>query len=316
MKEKKYIESLIKKLQAGDLSDEELNQLKDLITKYPEFEDFIDLHQKLAETQKAVKQPNAEQFSRMRSSVMRTLRNKSMQTESHPILDRLEELKNFFMRPEMAVAALTLIIGFLLGRFTPQLDTSENQNILSQIYTFATENKRLVDVQNSPYYYSNVSFKEMTNEQISLSFDVSTHMDIIRPKNDPLVREVIAQTLLNPANPGSELKAIAYSSSVLDRKIKEALIFSAQNAPILAVRIKAMSGLMQYENDVDVQHAFLGIFADEESIKMRLMALDYLKKSRIDKEKLQTVLEKIDSGKNAAVIIKAQDYLDNNRQDQ
>jgi hypothetical protein len=316
MKEKKYIESLIKKLQTGDLSDEELSQLKDLTTKYPEFDGFVDLHQKLVNTQNAIKQPKEEAFSRMRSSVMKTVRIKSMRTQSHPISDRLEKLKNFLLRPEMAVAALTLIIGFLLGRFTPQPDSSTSQNVLSQIYTLATENKRLVDVQNSPYYYSNVSFEEMTNDKIALSFDVSTHMDIVRPKNDALVREVIAQTLLNPTNPGSELKAIAYSSSILDRKIKEALIFSTQNAPILAVRIKAMAGLMQYEDDIDVQRAFLDIFADEESVKMRLMALDYLKKSRIDKEKLQLVLEKIDSGKNAAVIIKAQKYLDNNGEDQ
>ncbi len=149
----------------------------------------------------------------------------------------------------------------------------------------------------------------MNDNRIALSFDVSRHMEIIRSKDDPLVREVIAQTLLNPANPGNELKAISYSSSVFDIKLKEALIFSAQNAPILAVRIKAMSGLMNYEDDVDVQSAFLDIFQDEESVKMRLMALDYLKKSRIDKAKLQAALEQMDSGKNAAVIIKAQDYL-------
>jgi hypothetical protein len=312
MREKKYIEALIKKLQAGNLSDDELSQLKKRITNYPEFEGFVDLHQQLSEAKKSINQPNEETFKRMRNSVMSTLKNKSMSTQSHPISDRFEQLKNFLLRPEMAVAALTLIVGFLLGRFTPQPHGSSSQNMLKQIYTLATENKRLVDVQNSPYYYSNVSFKEMNNDQIALSFDVSTHMDVIRPKDDPLVREVIAQTLLNPANPGNELKAIAYSSSVLDRKIKEALIFSAQNAPILAVRIKAMSSLLNYEDDADVQSAFLDIFADEESIKMRLMALDYLKKSRIEKKKLQSILEKIDSGKNAAVILKAQDYLENN----
>jgi len=309
MKEHKIIEKLIKKLQAGEITPGEFDSLKSLVEKYPDYKEFLELHRVLSDLRQEFPVAKAERFSQMRSDIMRTIRRQTLQTRSHPVRDMIENIKNFVLRPEMAVAALTLIIGFLLGRITPEFQSRTGSSLKSQIYSLATQNKRLIDVKNSPYKYSNVSFKELDNDQINMSFDVTTHVNAVRTKSDPLVREVIAQALLNPSNTGNELKAISYSSDVLDEKIKEALIFSTQNAPILAVRIKAMSNLMDYKTDPDIQHAFLDILSKDESVKMKLMALEYLEKTKINKDRLRSTVDLIDQNKNAAVVFKARKYL-------
>jgi hypothetical protein len=309
MKEQKLIEQLIKKLQAGEITPTEFDSLKNLVEKYPGYKEFLEIHRMLSDLQEEFTETSPERLSQIRSDVLQKIRKRTLQTRSYPLMDSIQSLKNFILRPEMAVAALTLIIGFLLGRITPEFKSRSSSNLMSQIYSFATQNKRLVDVKNSPYVYSNVSFEEVDSDQIAMSFDVTTHVDAVRAKNDPLVREVIAQALLNPTNTGNELKAISYSESILDEKIKEALIFSAQNAPILAVRIKAMSSLMEYETDPDIQNAFLDILQNEESVKMQLMALEYLKKTQVNKNTLRSVIDQMDRTKNAAVVFKAQKYF-------
>ena len=153
-----------------------------------------------------------------------------------------------------------------------------------------------------------MSFKEVDPENIALSFDVTTHLEMVSQKNDPLVRDVIAQSLINPSNLGTELKAISYSEGIFDRKIKEALIFSMNKTPILAVRLKAMNNLLSYKNDPEVQEAFLKVLMDEESVKMRLMAIDYLAESQLKADSLQLIISESNAPQNPAIMIKVKDY--------
>jgi hypothetical protein len=173
----------------------------------------------------------------------------------------------------------------------------------------ADENTRFVDSRNSPYQYSNINFKELSGQEVAMSFDVTTHLEMVRKKNDPVVREIIAQSLLNPTNPGTELKAIAYSENMMDRKIKDALIFAMLNAPVLAVRQNAMGNLIKYEADNDINQAFLQVITKEKSIKMRLMALDYFDQNNITSENITAVLQDSDLKDSPAVRLKIRNYL-------
>ena len=307
MRTRQKIKKLLEKLQSGEIDQEQIRQLDEYVQQYPEYKEFIKLHELLTKGELSVQEPEPEQFSRMRASVMREIRAES---EKQPgwIGIMITNIRTYAMKPEMAVAALTLIIGIFLGRALPPDQASLASDLMKQINLLASENKKLEDVRKSPYTYSNVSFKEVNGEKIALSFDVTTHLDLVSKKEDPLVHDIIAQSLINPSNVGADLKAISYTKDIDDRKLKEALVYSMLHAPVMAVRLKSMSNLLKYENDPFVEDAFLKVLRDEESVKMRLLAADYLIKNQMPADSLQKALSESDILQNPAVMLKVRNY--------
>jgi hypothetical protein len=309
MGNEKEILQLIEKLQSGELSQIESDQLERYVTDYPEYKDLIQIHQKLSGVEFPVPDPDTSLFSKMRADVLRQIRLKEQKSPGL-FQDLFDKIRDYALRPEMAVAALTLIIGFLLGRALPPDQKTLTSNIIDQISSLATENKKLEDVQKSPIVYSNVRYEDIDENMVSLSFDVTTHLNMTSQKNDPLVRDVMAQTLLSSSNVSSELKAISYTKGIIDPKLKEALIFSMHNTPILAIRMKAMSRLIDYKKDTNVQEAFLQILREEESVKMRLLAIDYLTEDQVSPDMLEKALNESDVPQSPAVMIKMRNYLE------
>jgi hypothetical protein len=308
MKKTRELENLIIKLQSGEIGPEEQQRLEELIKEYPNYQPLLKTHQMLAGMSQLLSEPQAAEFKRMRDTVMSAISRRSRSTRLGKLSDWLDTLRFYFQRPEIAVAALTLLVGFFLGRLLPPESTA-SRGFMKQINLIAAENKQLKDVQNSPYRYSNVSFNEIDSQNIALNFDVSTHMELVRPKSDPLVREVISQALLNPVRSGSELKTIALSETIVDRKIKEALIFSLENAPMLAVRMKSLDVLSKYKNDPEVEAAFIKVLQAEQSVQIRLSALDYLEEVKVDRNVLKKSLAGLDMRTSSAVLLKANKYI-------
>ena len=122
----------------------------------------------------------------------------------------------------------------------------------------------------------------------------------------------MAQTLLGTSNIGSEFKAISYTKEIIDPKLKEALIFSMLNTPMLAIRMKAMSGLMDYKFDEEIKEAFLKVLRGEESVNMRLAAIDYLTNFQVKPSDLQEAIDKSVVSASPAVMIKMKKYLEDN----
>jgi hypothetical protein len=309
MSTEKKIKKLLEELQGGKIDREQMRQLEEYVQQYPQYKQFIKLHKLLTQGELVVPEPESEQFSRMRANVMREIRAEG---EKQPgwMEKMITNFRTYAMKPEMAVAALTLIIGILLGRALPPDQASLASDLMKQINMLASENKKLEDVRKSPYTYSNVSFREVNGEKIALSFDVTTHLDLVSKKEDPLVRDIIAQSLINPSNVGTDLKAISYTEGMDDRKLKEALVYSMLHAPVMAVRLKSMSNLLKYENDPFVQNAFIKVLRDEESVKMRLLAADYLINNQIPADSLQKALSESEIMQNPAVMLKVSNYAE------
>jgi hypothetical protein len=308
MKVRKEIEKLIEHLQAGTLSAADNAKLEQYLKQYPEYRDLAGVHQFLESSRVPFPEPAPEKFTVMRAQVMRQIRRQEDKKLSGS-LRFFEQIYTFTRQPEMAVAALTLITGFFLGRLFPSDKESLNSEIITKISSLATQHDNLQDIRNSPYLYSNVSFKELDAGKIALSFDVTTHLDMQAKKNDPLVRDVIAQSLVNPSNVGSELKAISYSEGMADRKVKEALLYSVQAAPVLAVRLKAMDGLVNYQSDPQVEKTFLNVLREDESVKMRLMAIDYLTKHQVSPDSLRLSISESKAPGSPAVMMRVNKYL-------
>jgi hypothetical protein len=311
MRSDKEIERLIKKFLSGEISRIESAQLEEYVSQNPDFKDLMLTHQKLDDVSFPAPDPESENFSQMRAEVLRKIR---LRGQKSPGIFRelFDKIKDQALRPEMAVAALTLIIGFLLGRALPPDQRTLTSSLMEKITSLATANTNLRDVQRSPVIYSNIQYKDIDDNLVSINLDATTNLDFIREKDDPLVHDIMAQTLLSSSNVGSELKAISYTKGIVDPKLKEALIFSMHNTPILAIRMKAISGLTDYKNDNEIKEAFLKVLREEESVKMRLLAIDYLTKIQVAPDTLQQALNESEVTMSPAVMIKLRNYLDKN----
>ncbi len=307
-----FYKNLLEKLIVGEIDNRDEGLLKTHLKDCKDCATYFNAHDLLDKSNSPFQEASENDLQRMRGDVIDSIRKQQENSIYNKIIKLKEYIQIFLKRPELVFAAVALILGFFLGRALPPDENGITGGIVRQINSIAQNNINFIDTKNSAYQFSNVAMEEMDDKKISLSFDVSTHLDVVRKKNDPLVKEILAQTLVNPEQVGTRLKAISYSESILDDKIKEALIFSMKSAPLLAVRLKAMSSLIKYENDSEIQDAFVNILLEEKSIKMNLMAIDYLTESNFDPDTLRSLISEIDPSKSTAVFIRAKKYIEEN----
>jgi hypothetical protein len=207
------------------------------------------------------------------------------------------------------LAAAVFVGGFFIGNLWSTRHGDPGSALIRQIYSDARKEKSLHDVENSPLMYSNVLFNRVGDQKLSLSFDVTRHVELTAGPEDPLVRNLLIQALLNPSPLGARLKAISFAETNKDPEIKRALILSMLNDPSVAVRLKTESSLLNYRNDSEVQAAFLQVLRKEESVQLRLVALDYLVGNNVSQETLREIVRDLRSQGETAVLHKAVAYL-------
>ena len=270
MKSCKEIKPLLEKYIAGEISEEEIFILNEHTAHCGTCRDMVELHNRFNSGELPFPEPDKKLLKLMRHSILNDLnRKKTTYPERLSLL-----LKQFFTKPALAVSFALLM--FVSGIFIPRLWQNEEQVILGQIKQVAYTNKSFEDVENSPYIFQNVKFKALNNNRIALSFDLLTHIDIIRSKDDPIVKEALAQSLLTSKGIGGRLKAISFTDQVISPKIKEGLIHTMLNDENIAVRLKTIESLRPYKKDKDVQKALLDVLKKEKSVPMRLLAVELL----------------------------------------
>jgi hypothetical protein len=305
MKNCKEYQSLLEKIIAGDINKNEHAELLQHIDSCSECTRLYSTNKALLQMNKPIDPVSKNEFNTLRLKVIEKINQQNEKSFAIKVQKIIDTMMEYFKKPEYALAAITLIVGFFLGRALPPDENGIAGGFLKQISSIAEQNTYLSDTQKSSYRFSNVSLKEMDNNKISMSFDVSTSLDFVRQKDDPLVKEILTQTMLETENVGTNLKAISYSESILDNKIKQALIYSMLNAPVTAVRLKSMEGLLKYKIDPELQEAFLKVLSEEETIKMNLLAIDYLTKNNYNADSLKSIIEEADPKKSTAIFVRA-----------
>ena len=305
---KKYHE-LIKKQISSGLDEKETTFLTEHTKRCQACSDLLKVHENIERNKESIPIPTKDEFRVMRQNTLRQIRL----SESSKFDVMLDRLKGFFTRAEFAYGLALLFLIFSIYSF---YSSDKNQDripsdLIEQIDYTAQQNQTLSDIENSPYTYSNVEIIEKDNQQIHLGFNVSTYIELIRDKNDPLVKEILAQSIINSPQTGTKLSTIAYTEELLDPKLKETLLYVVQNDPELAVRLKALNILTKYANDGQIQEAFLSLLKNEESVQMRLIALDYLTANKIDTSLIVKELNKATTRNNQPVLIEAQKYIKN-----
>jgi hypothetical protein len=263
---------------------------------------LLQIHTTLNSEKPVFPMPKQEEFGQMRAEVMRRVQTKPPKKQT---LNLGELWHNIYISAWRPAVAFSLILGFLLGRIMPTEESNLGSKIIDGITTLAKESTQLFTEDKSKYRYANVSFKELNENKVEMSFDVSTRVDVVREKDDPLFRELLAQTLLSPVNTGTRLKAIGFMENLTDPKLKQALIHTLHHEPSPAVRMEAVHRLQQFPRDDDIARMMREVIKKEEMVKMRFDALDYLIKSGTPPDTLKRIVESLDAQKSKAIMLRA-----------
>jgi hypothetical protein len=219
----------------------------------------------------------------------------------------------------MGLAFLMLSAGFIIGTKSrtmswpdtaaPAIAAVSDDPLVDEIQLAAARHTRFADVVNAPYTYSDVKVTEQPDGMVGLSFDVSRHVEVVVSKDDPMVGEVLVQSLLGEASVGTKLKAIS-SSNAMDGKVREALVRTMLHDRNLGVRLRAQERLVALRGDAEVERALLEVLSAEESVQMRLVAIDYLTEEKVQPDLVrQAVGTGEEDARVDAVYVRAMQYV-------
>ncbi|MGK2857714.1 MAG: hypothetical protein ACSLFQ_10960 [Thermoanaerobaculia bacterium] len=261
----------------------------------------------------AAAEPSDAELLAMRRGVIRRVR-----ASQDGAAGWMERFRAALMTPAVGIglAVLFVVVAFVAGRGTRQaaplheVPIASGDAIVDEIQLVASRNRQLSDVENSPFTYENVELEDAGRGMLALRFDVSRHIDVVVPKNDPLVADVLAQSLLEQSSVGMKLRAISYSEPVMSPKVREALVKAMLGDENLGVRMKAQEMLVTAPGDAATEAALLSVLEQEESVQMRLVAIDYLKRSNVEPDRLREAVTPRGPGSSVdAVYVKAMDYV-------
>jgi hypothetical protein len=311
MKNCTEFETSIDRLYDAQCSEQEQSLLMQHMDGCRPCTDYFDLIGRLS-AEHLYPEPDPSDLLQMRRAVIRQLR--------HDKLERRAWSSWFFMpRHSFAQALLAVIggvllvaLGFITGnnRVERNVIRDGNETALSRdIELVAMKHGDLADVENSPYRYSNVQIRETNDGRVQLSFDVARHMEIVTERNAPLVTEVLVQSLLDPSSIGNQLRAISHAGDHDDPRLREALVKAMLTDSNLAVRLEAQAKLVSHVNEREVQNALLTVLQQEENVQMRLVAIDYLTRQKVDPQLLEQAVEAGEPQGRSALYVKAGGYI-------
>lgn len=313
-------EPSIERMLADEIGADERDRLLAHTENCPACLEFVDLHHRLIESDMSWELPRDDEFAAMRRTVLAQI-GSDPESRTVKIRSALADLFGLFaMRPSLAggFAALLFVAlagGIFMGRgiapeeFTfPQL--AEGDGLVRQIGRQARANDGLLEVADSPYRYSNVRFREASGGSVSLNFDVTRNVAVERRADDPLVRDVLAQSLLHDGSLDTRLAAVSFAGHSADPVLAQALIHAMLNDRDLGVRKRSLEILAKYAPNDETVEAFVMVLSGEESVDLRLKALDYLAASNaVSRERLDGVMDTLQFDNDLALLASYADEI-------
>jgi hypothetical protein len=223
----------------------------------------------------------------------------------------MREIKRRRARRPLRIAALAagviqpFAVGLILGRALPgRAGSGPSSRWMDALHHEAASNRRLTDVEDSPFTYSNVSYRRLADDRVALDFDVTTHLTTVESTRSPLVREVLAQSLLNPSSVGERLKAISFAAGRFEPKLEKAVLFALRRDESVAVRLAALTALVGRLDDEEVRSALMSALRDDPSVQIRLAALESLTSHRVDHARIREAIRVRPAPGNEALMVR------------
>jgi len=290
-------EDALERLIAGELGEDESAELHLHAAECERCCELLDLHQQLEAEGLEIPEPTEFELAAMR----RRLWEKIEERETHETQRALDSRISGGERGLAVAAAVVLLLG--LGFFAGRSSTPDTW--LAELDDAARGSAGLADVQASPYLFSNVRLEPRDDGAVELGFDVVTHLRLERPADDPLVREVVAHSLVNPAPLGTRLAAVKLSARVSESKTHEALVYALREDPSQAVRLAALEALAPSADDPTLRGVLLEVLANDPSVTLRLRAIDALERRGLGGEEIRRAVERTGAPVPPAVRVRA-----------
>ena len=300
-------EARIAELIGGDAGSTGLAELCVHVRGCDDCGEMLEMHTRLqdlsAPSPSALDEPTEAEWSRVRETVLAELQvdpttpmptsvaaSRSAGPDVQPAV--LEGGSPKLGRPLewLAAAALAGVLlgsGWWLGRTTGAVTSpSGAPPAVASAQAFAVEESL------DGYEIDNVRVRDVDGEMVSVSFDMATHVETLRPRTDPLVREAVVRSLWGGADLGGRIAAIEQSGELpLSATVRDALLHAMLEDPDVAVRMTAQQRLADAELDERVEAALLQVLRSEQSVQMRLLAVDMLAARRVDPAELVRAVE-------------------------
>jgi len=311
-------ETTIQAYVAGELDDRDLGPLLLHCRACEACRHVLELHRDLAALAARTPEPDEADFDALQARVLGQVGARRRTRTEAPGGRRSDGWRLVAGSPLRAAAAMlaaaSIFLAWLaIGRIEPGRSAGSGNGafpprLVHAISADAASNRELTDVEDSRFTYSNVSFRRVDRQRVALEFDVSTHVRLVEPVQSELVQEVLVHSLLNPSNTGARLKAMSYAAGVMEPKVREALIFAMSRDENLAVRLQALTVLSDQLDQPEVESAVLAILRDDDSVQMRLLALDFLAEHSVDRASIRQVLRESERPDNEALTVRLAEY--------
>jgi hypothetical protein len=317
-------EELLERYLAGDIEPADLEVLHRHAQACPKCRQMMQLHQQLSTLPGQAAWVPDERFDEMRASVLDRIRSGAAvrgvpgspkrepgapDRSSLPFLRRWSPV--LIPQPIYAVAVVIalLALGFVAGRVTAVRTGGDESLLVKEVVRQASQERGLAGYWDSPFIYSNVSFRPRDDGTVAIDFDATRHVAVTRKLESPLTREILVHAMLDPSTMGARFNAMGVAGQAMDEKLREALVFILRNDPSLPVRLRALETLAAHASERDVQDALLAALAQDPSVQIRLLAVECLAGRHTDPGLIRNALGEPRDDNDRAVLLRATELL-------
>ena len=290
-------EPLIERMLSDEINDAERDRLLRHAERCADCRQFVELHHRLLGPELEVDLPTDEEFAAVRHSVLTRIRVEAPEREGWPNLIRQGWLRPAFGLGLAALLVAALGAGVLLGRQWPD-----------QRFVSSGSFDESIGAADVPLLYSNVSLRDQGDDTVVLGYDETRHVQARLSAEDERVKRVLLQSLHNESSVGSRLETMSHARRFRDSEVRQAMIVTLLNDPNQPVRQRALEILSTYEVEENIQAALLAVLRDEESVNLRLMAMDLLVTSDLPAERFRQLVDDLQEREDRALVVRAASY--------
>ncbi len=292
-----HLESLF----AGALPEDARRALDEHAATCPSCRELLALHDTLTVTPHP--EPTDAAFASMRARVLLRLRQEEAAGRRALPWGRIAALA--------AALLLAALLGYAGGQTGGATPGHTHSSLVAELDQRAAENVSFADSEATPYVFRNLRLRTHPNGQVGLRFELATELELERPIDDPLVRELLVQSLLDRDSLVTRFDALALAPRVMDPIVQSALERSLREDPSPAVRAHALTVLAELPPSEALVDLMLAVLGEDEAVQLRLLAIDYLASAGLSQDTLRdTILEAADTKQRPALLSRLADAID------
>lgn len=290
----KQIHEIFERYLAGELLPSDKDILDQHLPSCLDCQSLMDIHEELMRIDGPVADPSPEALRAMRSRVLGQI----SQSNNGGRNSRFNHRVSLFV-PAFAAAAV-LVLGVFLGSWFSRPASVDDQ-LLNAITRQASIERSLEDSWDAPLFFSNVAVRDWNDTRVSLGFDVCRSVDLTTGLNSPVASDILTHAILNSDSMGGRMRAMEIAALSSDERLTRALVVSLQQDPDQTMRISALNALARKGDSEQIQLALLGALRDDDSVQVRLLALEHLVGQSQGLETLETIIREGSEATNPAV---------------